>query len=427
MLEDGKLVQKDGGVLHSRIPSSIVLTGGQVSRKGLIFTLRTIIQALWLDLRAYGNRDDRVSAGDVFGWFLKYPDIYLFAYSCGLDYLPRKLLGYMNMMSLTDEAFARIKDGCNLDKEIEPADLLIPLLKGDEYKLYICSVNIRNDAINMTLGRLLQRFAGRLINDADEGIYYSEVLVDAVTEEGFNTAMNWPFLSIGKSKKGSTLLHLRLLPPPLDISHLDCEARKVRRFIKVLLKYKEYWDRSHSSSDIPPHAAITFSNNTSPLPLGTEESKRAEGRVDRRSVFRMIAKEYDLSIDYTKKDPASSLAKLRYIMEAVCVFIGQEEGISVEPRHGLGANIETIRHRLPAFNECFRSAKTIQGAGNEGSHFNAFQGEGSSVELLTIAHLAMRNVLRWLIKEYPDGGINPLATQIGLQIRQISWEDVLFI
>ncbi|TXK82584.1 hypothetical protein [Paenibacillus sp. N3.4] len=89
----------------------------------------------------------------------------------------------------------------------------------DIYKLYLCSVAISQDYRGSVAFKMLyEAFFNRLLHLAQQDVYISEIVADAVTEEGKKLCEFLGMKQVKVSNHDSSIYKVSLLPPSIRVT-----------------------------------------------------------------------------------------------------------------------------------------------------------------------------------------------------------------
>lgn len=141
-------------------------------------------------------------------WFHKNPEIYIIAVDDDTD----KVIGYLNAMPLEDDYFLKYEEGIVADVEIPDSAVRKYNLPGF-YKLLLCSVAISTGYQGTLVFKgIFDAFIDKLISLTEKEIYITEVLADAVTNDGKRLSEYFGLKPLLNGKMGE-LYKTTLLPP----------------------------------------------------------------------------------------------------------------------------------------------------------------------------------------------------------------------
>ena len=178
-------------------------------------------QALELDRSVYPENyllDEAV----VFGYWREHPEIYICA--CDGD----DLVAYLNVSCIDGRSYRKLCSGTENDLCIRAENIRVPDANGVNY-MYLSSVVVRRDRRKIGIAeKLLRVFADRLEDLRDRGIYFSDMIADAISEHGKQICR-----SLGMTEDISTSCGGRLFRYPMKVGEpnekLDMLLLKLRR------------------------------------------------------------------------------------------------------------------------------------------------------------------------------------------------------
>lgn len=133
-----------------------------------------------------------------------HPEIYTFA-ECG-----GTLAAYLNMCCIGERCFELLASGQENDLCISAEDILLPE-RGARNLLYFSSVAVHPEHRGRGLAqKMFARFADKLEAMRRHGIYFSEVLADAVSLHGENLCLSFGMRCESQTARGSRIFRLRL-------------------------------------------------------------------------------------------------------------------------------------------------------------------------------------------------------------------------
>ncbi|MCJ7481759.1 MAG: DUF4145 domain-containing protein [Thermodesulfovibrionales bacterium] len=203
-----------------------VLTGKQVSPA-------MIDQALAIDAMVYPEQLRGIQS-ICYSWLDRNPEIYTLL----IDPSVEKVIGYINAMPLEPEYYKIVESGKRLDVDF-PAKAIRLYDLPDFYFLYFCSIAIDPSYHSTTAFKALYNaFIDKLLDLAQREFYITEILADAVTEEGNRLCQYAGMRSLGETSHNSQIFKATLLPPSLRVTSL--KAKKLTIFYQK--KYEEFRD-----------------------------------------------------------------------------------------------------------------------------------------------------------------------------------------
>jgi len=154
------------------------------------------------------------------------------------DTVTGRLAGFFCTLPITDNLFKEIASGNYIDTHI-PTDDIRKYDPPDFYKLYLCSFCIDPDYQNTKAFKLLSNaFIDMLLKFADDGIYISEMVADAITEKGERLCTHLDMKVINTSTHGSKIYRTTLLPPSLRIMNENA-VRLEKFYLELYSKYRD--------------------------------------------------------------------------------------------------------------------------------------------------------------------------------------------
>lgn len=149
-----------------------------------------------------------------YAWFEKNPHIYTLIQ----DKQTERVVGYINAIPLEKEYYQRLEKGATIDLEI-PANEIRRYDLPDFYFLYFASIGIHPSyQSTSTFRALYDAFIETLIKFTHQDIFISEIMADAVTEEGVRLCKYAGMKKVIDSNHKSTIYKVSLLPPSLRVT-----------------------------------------------------------------------------------------------------------------------------------------------------------------------------------------------------------------
>jgi hypothetical protein len=147
-------------------------------------------------------------------WFERNPHIYTLLF----DESTSQIIGYINAMPLELDIYTEIENGGFIDIDI-PASKIREYDLPDFYPLYFASIAIHPSYHNTNAFRALYGgFINKLISFARNDIFISEIMSDAVSDEGKKLCRYTGMREIRKTTHNSSIFKVTLLPPALRIT-----------------------------------------------------------------------------------------------------------------------------------------------------------------------------------------------------------------
>lgn len=176
-------------------------------------TEKMLQEALLIDRQIY-TESFRADIATCLKWRHHNPDIYTVI----IDNYTQQLVGYINAMPICDEWFLKLEKDLDSDADF-PLEVIRKYDLPDYYKLHVCSFALDANYRGLSAFPVLyDAFIDNLCVLAKSGVYISDVLAFAVTEQGEKLA-NYIGMKMGRrSAKGFNVYKLNLLPPELRIT-----------------------------------------------------------------------------------------------------------------------------------------------------------------------------------------------------------------
>lgn len=148
-------------------------------------TLRMLWGAYRLDCQAYPNQFRGALA--CLSWRLKNPDIY----SVVVDNATGRVVAYILVMAVTEQAYEKIITGQFIDVKMKAADVVVPDRKGD-YCLYISSIVVDKEYRKGIPGLMLFRhFREKFDYYENKGIRFSRIVADILSSDAEMIAIHF--------------------------------------------------------------------------------------------------------------------------------------------------------------------------------------------------------------------------------------------
>ena len=182
-----------------------IITGKQV-------TVEDIKQAVYLDTLVY---DDiyHVDTTQCEEWFAVNPDIYVMA----KDVKTNRIIAYVNISPVTDECYARIKQGDFIDIGIT-ADMILSYDMPFPYSLYFSSIVIHPDYQNSEVFmEIFNAIVDKFIALGEHEVFIKRMIADAVTKNGEKFCKLFGMKKIKGSNHESSLYEITMIPPKFRI------------------------------------------------------------------------------------------------------------------------------------------------------------------------------------------------------------------
>lgn len=140
-------------------------------------TDRQLLQAAALDHKVY-PREYWLEEQTVLGYLHARPEIYTYAV------IGDNLIGYLNMSCIDRKSYMTLLDGEENDLCIDASNILYPEAGRDNY-LYFSSIVVDPDHRKAGIaGSLFSRFGEKLTYLRRKGIYFTDVIADAISIHG---------------------------------------------------------------------------------------------------------------------------------------------------------------------------------------------------------------------------------------------------
>ena len=140
-------------------------------------TDRQLLQAVALDRAVYPQSywlDDETALG----YLHARPEIYSYAADGG------KLIAYLNMSCIDEASYLTLLNGDQNDLCISAANLLYPLV-GEKNYLYFSSIAVSSAYRGKGIAKkLFARFGEKLVLLRKKGIYFTDIIADAISPHG---------------------------------------------------------------------------------------------------------------------------------------------------------------------------------------------------------------------------------------------------
>jgi hypothetical protein len=188
-------------------------------------TEKMIDEAIEIDRECYtGDQDIFQGTREVcFKWNTKNPEIYTMI----LHPITRQVIGYINMMPVSEMIFNEIENGSIIDMNI-PAEEIISYENGNKppYYLYLCStairpshqVSIENRTFSNPIFPLKLAFIRRILQLAEEkNIFFSKMVADAINDSGSRLCRLMNMKMVKVSNHDSVIFRADMLPPSIKV------------------------------------------------------------------------------------------------------------------------------------------------------------------------------------------------------------------
>ena len=174
-------------------------TGAMISiYDGKNMTDRQLLQAVALD-RAVYPQDYWLDDETALGYLHACPEIYTYAAEGD------KLVAYLNMSCIDEESYLTLRSGSRNDLCIGPENLRRPVARQKNY-LYFSSIVVAPDYRRKGVAqKLLSRFGEKLTMLRAHGIYFTDVIADAISSHGEKLCESWGMKREGASVSGGKL------------------------------------------------------------------------------------------------------------------------------------------------------------------------------------------------------------------------------
>ncbi len=167
-------------------------------------------------------------------WFERNPHIYTII----IDALTQQVVGYINAMPLEHDAYLTVENGSILDVDIHPQSIRRYDLP-DFYQLYFASIGIHPSYHNTAAFRALyDAFINKLVQLARNDVFVSEIMADAITNEGVRLCRYAGMREHKATPHGSKIFKLTLMPPSLRVRTMA--GKTLLNFYSS--KYEEFRD-----------------------------------------------------------------------------------------------------------------------------------------------------------------------------------------
>lgn len=148
-------------------------------------TRKLIEDSIVLDKIVFNDECDICDIATCMEWTNKNNKLYTFLLK------DNKLIGYINLMPVTDEFYNRFKDGKTKDFEITASDI-VGYEVGKPVKCIFVSIVLHPDyQKTMAVKYLLDGFIQKIKNFQNKGYIISDIAMDCVSEMGERCARNW--------------------------------------------------------------------------------------------------------------------------------------------------------------------------------------------------------------------------------------------
>ena len=148
----------------------------------------------------------------------------------------KRVIGCLTVLPLHDEAYTRVRSGAIIDTELLPKDIRTFEAPGF-YRLYVASLIVHPTYHRTGVFKLLyQSYIEKLLDLAEQELFVTELVADAVTPYGSRMAEWLGMTEVGKSRHNSTIYAIELLPP----TKIRMESNSLKKLILYYrAKYKE--------------------------------------------------------------------------------------------------------------------------------------------------------------------------------------------
>lgn len=157
-------------------------------------------------------------------WLIRNPEIY----TAILEKDTEEVIGYINVMPLKKSYIDQILNGDYIDVII-PEEAICEYDEPGTYYLYLSSIVIRPDYQKTIAFKILfDAVTQKIINLSKRGIYFKEMIADAVSQEGECVSKGFGMDICGLSAHESKIYQVSLLPPRFSIkTKLTKELRDI--------------------------------------------------------------------------------------------------------------------------------------------------------------------------------------------------------
>ena len=168
----------------------------------------------------------------------------LYVYTMLKDPETDKVVGYINIVPVTDECYEKIKDGKDADINIDDSDIVSyeQPIRPKKYNLYLAAivVDTKKDRLRRT-HELFNAFMDKLITLTTINIIYSRMIADAITEDGKDLCHGCGMSKIKDTEHdNSTIYEIELYPPKFPVKKTK---EKLNELYDILMKkYNELGD-----------------------------------------------------------------------------------------------------------------------------------------------------------------------------------------
>lgn len=182
-----------------------IITGRQITPKD-------IREAVELDSLVYDDiyHVDSVQCED---WFKVNPDIYVMAKDNTTD----SVIAYVNISPITDDCYAKIRNGDFIDVGIT-ADMILSYDMPFPYSVYFSSIvihpNYQNSEVFM---QLFNAIVEKFISFGEHGVFIRRMIADAVTSNGEKFCKLFGMNKVKSSNHKSMLYETTMIPPKFRI------------------------------------------------------------------------------------------------------------------------------------------------------------------------------------------------------------------
>jgi hypothetical protein len=167
-----------------------------------------IKQAVEIDENTYSTEFKGVLELCI-SWFKKNQDIYTFV----IDKQTDQVVGYLNAMPLDENTINKIESGTSKDNAIKPENIFAYDRPGF-YKLYLCSIAVDPEYHGTIVFKLLfDALFGNLLALAVKEIMITDMIADAVTNEGAKICEFIGMKKINSTKHGTSIYKTTIFPP----------------------------------------------------------------------------------------------------------------------------------------------------------------------------------------------------------------------
>ena len=157
-----------------------------------------LLQAVALD-RAVYPQDYWLDDETALGYLHACPEVYTYAAE------EDRLIAYLNMSCIDEESYLTLRSGSQNDLCIGPENLRRPVA-GQKNYLYFSSIVVAPEYRGRGVAKkLLSRFGEKLTILRVRGIYFRDVIADAISSHGEKLCKSWGMKREGASVSGGKL------------------------------------------------------------------------------------------------------------------------------------------------------------------------------------------------------------------------------